>query len=53
MVFDPGSLKFDDLYKEMKRIWRDDLPNAEQEPVRFEYYMKLYIHAYIRNKTES
>lgn len=26
-----------------------DLPHPEHEPVRFDYYIKLYYHTYIKN----
>jgi hypothetical protein len=30
------------IFKEMVEMFGDDLPNPEQEPVRFRYYIKLY-----------
>jgi hypothetical protein len=29
-------------YTRMREIWGSKLPNMEQEPYRFEYYVKLY-----------
>jgi hypothetical protein len=29
-------------YNRMLEIWGDSLPNLEQEPIRFAYYVKLY-----------
>ena len=29
-------------YNRMVEIWGDRLPNLEQEPIRFAYYVKLY-----------
>ena len=33
-------------YAKMKEIYGDDLPNPEQEPIRFAYYVKLYKYYY-------
>lgn len=30
-----------------------DLPHSEHEPVRFDYYIKLYYHTYIKNGNTS
>lgn len=30
--------------KEMIEMWGDNLPNPEQEPKRFAYYVKLYLY---------
>ena len=30
------------IYNEMVEIFGDHLPNPEQEPIRFAYYVKLY-----------
>lgn len=30
------------IFNRMVEIWGDRLPNLEQEPIRFEYYLKLY-----------
>ena len=29
-------------YNRMVEIWGDNLPNIDQEPIRFAYYVKLY-----------
>ena len=34
------------IYQEMVEIFGDHLPNPEQEPVRFAYYVKLYRYFY-------
>lgn len=34
------------VYQEMVEIFGDHLPNPEQEPIRFSYYVKLYKYYY-------
>lgn len=34
------------IYQEMVDIFGDHLPNPEQEPIRFQYYVKLYDYFY-------
>jgi hypothetical protein len=29
-------------YNEMVEMWGDKLPNPEQEPIRFAYYVRMY-----------
>jgi hypothetical protein len=29
-------------YNSLKEYFKEDLPNPEQEPIRFAYYVKLY-----------
>ena len=29
-------------YEEMVELWGDDLPNPEQEPRRFAFYVRMY-----------
>jgi hypothetical protein len=29
-------------YNEMVQMWGDKLPNPEQEPIRFAYYVRMY-----------
>ena len=31
-----------ELFTEMQKMFGDDLPNPEQEPIQFAYYIKLY-----------
>jgi hypothetical protein len=35
------------IYKEMVEIFGDNLPNPEQEPIRFAYYVKLYKYYHV------
>jgi len=35
------------IYNEMVEIFGDSLPNPEQEPVRFAYYVKLYKYYHV------
>ena len=30
------------MYEDMKRIYGENLPNPDQEPIRFAYYVRLY-----------
>lgn len=44
------------LINEMQKMFGDDLPNLEQEPIRFAYYVKLYkfyTERKVTNDTES
>jgi hypothetical protein len=40
-------------YNRMVQIWGDKLPNLEQEPYRFEYYVKLYKMYYMKEQNGS
>ena len=40
------------IYEEMKEIFGDHLPNPEQEPVRFAYYVKLYKHYHVSSASD-
>jgi len=31
-----------DLYNKMRERWGEALPDPEHEPIRFQYYIKLY-----------
>lgn len=33
-----------ETYEKMREIYGDALPDPEQEPVRFAYYVKIYNH---------
>jgi len=33
-----------DYYNKMVEIWGEDLPNPDQEPMRFKYYVKLFLY---------
>ena len=35
-------------YNRMVEIWGDNLPNIDQEPIRFAYYVKLYRMYYVQ-----
>ena len=35
-------------YNEMIELWGDKLPNFEHEPIRFEYYVRMY--KYLKGK---
>jgi hypothetical protein len=39
------------LYEEMIKQFGDSLPNLEQEPIRFAYYVKLF--KYIKSKQQG
>ena len=39
------------LYEEMVKEFGDSLPNLEQEPIRFAYYVKLF--KYIKSKQQG
>jgi hypothetical protein len=40
-----------DKYNRMVEQFGDNLPNPEQEPIRFKYYVKLF--DYYHNKTDT
>lgn len=42
-----------DTYKEMQDHFGDDLPNFEQEPIRFAYYVKLFKYTKDKNEAED
>jgi hypothetical protein len=41
------------IYNEMVEIFGDHLPNPEQEPIRFAYYVKLYKYYHIQSQSAS
>jgi hypothetical protein len=41
------------MYREMIEIFGDGLPNFEQEPIRFKYYVKLYEYYYKGTKNDG
>jgi LEA14-like dessication related protein len=41
-----------EIYEKMKAMFKQDMPNPEQEPIRFAYYMKLYKFYTEREKGE-
>lgn len=41
------------IYEDMKEYFKKDMPNPEQEPIRFAYYMKLYKFYKERETNES
>lgn len=36
------------IYEEMLEIFGDDLPNPEQEPIRFAHFVKVYKHYHVQ-----
>lgn len=34
--------QIEEAYNEMVKMWGDKLPNPEQEPIRFAYYVRMY-----------
>lgn len=40
-------------YNRMVEIWGYRLPNLEQEPIRFEYYVKLYKMYFMKVNNET
>lgn len=36
------------IYEEMLKIFGDDLPNPEQEPIRFAHFVKVYKHYHVQ-----
>ena len=34
--------QIEEAYNEMIKMWGDKLPNPEQEPIRFAYYVRMY-----------
>lgn len=41
------------VYEKMKEQFKKDMPNPEQEPIRFAYYMKLLKFYMEREKTSE
>ena len=39
-------------YNEMVKMWGDRLPNPEQEPIRFAYYVRMYKYFKEKNNVE-
>lgn len=39
-------------YQRMVDIYGDNLPNPEQEPIRFQYYVKLYKYYNMEQRNE-
>jgi len=39
-------------YNEMVKMWGDKLPNPEQEPLRFAYYVRMYKYFKEKNNVE-
>lgn len=39
-------------YNKMVELHGDDLPNMEQEPVRFAHYVKVYKYYHMETKSE-
>jgi len=39
-------------YNEMVEMWGDRLPNPEQEPLRFAYYVRMYKYFKEKNNVE-
>jgi hypothetical protein len=44
-----SSEELEKIYDEMVEIFGDNLPNPEQEPIRFAYYVKLYKYYHVSN----
>lgn len=36
------------IYEKMLEIFGDDLPNPEQEPIRFAHFVKVYKHYHVQ-----
>ena len=45
------SEEIEKAYNEMVEMWGDKLPNPEQEPIRFAYYVRMY--RYLKEKNNE
>lgn len=43
--------QIEEAYNEMVKMWGDKLPNPEQEPIRFAYYVRMY--RYLKEKNNE
>ena len=44
--------QIEEAYNEMIKMWGDKLPNPEQEPIRFAYYVRMYKYFKEKNNVE-